>query len=127
MEDHARHVPKRCKCALVGQNIFIEYFAYFQNFNCTVLNFSPSKSPPRYIIYNQLLFHRKMYKMIRVVPQNEELGTKHLPVFMVRSSTIMWLCVSVSFCFVSLRFVKKISCLNDQAYNCLIHFYSKLI
>jgi len=32
-------------------------------------------------------------------------------------------------CYVSFRFVcfvKKNFCLNDQAYNCLIHFYSKL-
>ena len=29
--------------------------------------------------------------------------------------------------FVSfVSFVKKNSCLNDQAYNCLIHFYSRL-
>ena len=36
--------------------------------------------------------------------------------------------VALSVCsFVSfVSFVKKNSCLNDQAYNCLIHFYSRL-
>ena len=46
-------------------------------------------------------------------------------IFVVRSSTNMWLCVFVRW-FVSFRFVKKNFCLNDQAYNCLIHFYSEL-
>ena len=48
-------------------------------------------------------------------------------VFVVRSSTNMLLCPFVCFvsfrfvCFVSFHFVKKNVCLNDQAYNCLIH------
>ena len=39
----------------------------------------------------------------------------------------MWLCVSFLFVLLVCFICQNFFCLNDQAYNCLIHFYSKLI
>ena len=39
----------------------------------------------------------------------------------------MWLCPYVRLFRLFVSFVKKIFCLNDQAYNCLIYFYIKYI
>ena len=50
-------------------------------------------------------------------------------IFAQQSGTnILWLCVYVPFiCFVCFVCASNKKCLNDHAYNCLIHFYSELI